>query len=266
MNVAPVRFANLQSMMDLFRSLINDDGGGQDGPQDGLIATNDAPFTVPFLRSACNWVYRELRNVGDPALILDNYLVLGLPALLARNAAVQVALGFQGYFDGYQSHGQWRLPAELIAIDKVWERVAGDELNFVPMANRPDGLPPRQQLWRMGEYEWRQNKLVMPGALNSVDLRIRCKVTLPPILDTQNLDFATTYVPLIDAEDAIVDRMLVLYARRFDPERLAEAKQESKESMFQLQRAISRTRQRQQNARSDFGLDATGGFEQFGDL
>lgn len=263
--LAPNRYANLQGMMDLFRSMINDDGGGADGPQGGIIATNEAPFTLPFLNASIRWIYRKLRNIGDPALILDNYILLGLPALTGPDPAVQVSLGFLGYFDGFENHSQWTLPSGAMGVDRVWERVTASALNFYPLQPRPDGLRPSQQTATMREYEWRGNALWMPGALESVDLRIRCKITLPDILGG-DLDFSTTYVPVLDAEDAIVDRMLVLYARRFAPEQLADAKMASEGadgnggSIFDLRQETVRQAQRNQNSRRDFGEQAVGNF------
>jgi hypothetical protein len=253
------RFPNLQGMMDQFRSLINDDGGGNDGPQGGIIATNDAPFTKPFLNKAIRWLYRKLRNVGDPALILDNYLLLGLPALTQPNPAVQVSLGFLGYFDGFAMHSQWTLPAGAMGIDRLWERASSTGLDFVTVRAAPDGLTPRMQTERMGVYEWRQNALWMPGALQAIDLRIRCKITIPPVLGNK-LDFEHTYVPVVDSEDAIVDRMLVYYATRFSPEQKPDALASSADSLLDLQKTIVRQAQREQNARRDFGEEAVGNF------
>lgn len=264
--VSPQRFPNLQSMMNLFRSSINDDGGGNDGPQGGIIATNDAPFTLPFLNNAIQWLYRKLRNIGDPALIIDNYLVLGLPPLTQPNPAVQVSLGFLGYFDGFAEHGNWTLPAGAMGVDRLWERVSATGLNFHPMRAQPDGLQSRHQTSVMREYEWRGNALWMPGALEAVDLRMRCKISLPPVLGP-NLNFLTTYVPILDSEDAIVDRMLTRYARRFAPDQYAAADASSKESIFELQRETVRNMQRYENARRDFGTEAVGSFSQWaGDL
>jgi hypothetical protein len=256
---APNNYPNLQGMMDLFRSSVNDDGSGTDGPQGGIIATNAAPFTLPFLNNAIKWVFRKLRNIGDPALIIDNYLLLGLPALTGPNPAVQVSLGYEGYFDGFENHAQWTLPSGAITIDRVWERLAGSDLTFHPMQESPDGLPGVHQVSRMRHYEWRGNAIWMPGSLESVDLRIRAKISMPAMLGT-NLNFSTTYVPILDCEDAIVDRMLVRYARRFAPDQLADAKAASAESIFELERMVVRQSQRKQNRRRDFGEDAVGNF------
>jgi hypothetical protein len=253
------RYPNLQGMMDQFRSLVNDDGGGNDGPQGGIIATNDAPFTKPFLNKAIRWLYRNLRNIGDPALIIDNYILTGIPALTQPNPAVQVSLGFLGYFDGFAMHSEWKLPAGAMGIDRLWERATGTGLDFVEMHARPDGLAPRMQVGRMGVYEWRGNAVWMPGALQELDLRIRCKIAIPPVLG-KNINFENTYVPILDAEDTIVDRMLVYYAKRFAPEQKADAMADSAESLKDLQLAITRQKQRTQSARADFGEEAVGNF------
>ncbi|MFP5231542.1 MAG: hypothetical protein ACLGQX_02810 [Acidobacteriota bacterium] len=266
----PIRYPNLQGMMDLFRSLVNDDGGGMDGPQGGIIATNTAPFTLPFLNAAIRWVYRKLRSIGDPALILDNYILLGLPALAQPNPAVQVSLGFLGYFDGFQNHSQWTLPAGAMSIDRVWERVNGSGADFYPLQAAPDGLPPLQQSGVNRIYEWRGNALWMPGALQSVDLRLRCQIALPPILG-DSLNFCTTYVPVLDSQDAIVDRMLVLYARRFSPDQLPAAALASQGvdgsggSIGDLMLQTVRAAQRQENMRREFGRQAVGNFAQWND-
>lgn len=262
---AVTRYPNLQGMMDLFRSMVNDDGGGMDGPQGGIIATNAAPFTLPFLNAAIRFVYRKLRNVGDPALILDNYLLQGIPALTGPNPAVQVSLGFQSYFDGFLNHPQWTLPAGAMGVDAVWERPSGVNANFTRVAIAAGGLQPGQQGNLNRIYEWRGNALWMPGALQAVDLRLRCKVALPPILGN-SLNFATTYVPVLDADDAIVDRMLVLYARRFSPEMVGVADASSKESMDELERSVVLQAQRQERQRGEFGTEAVGDISSFRDL
>jgi hypothetical protein len=263
--VAPQRYPNLQAMMDLFRSMINDDGSGADGPQGGIIATNTAPFTLPFLNASIRWMYRKLRNIGDPALLIDNYLLLGIPALTGPNPAVQVSLGFLGYFNGFANSNQWTLPAGAMGIDRAWERTSQTGLDFYPMTAAPDGLPPRQQCSRMGQYEWRGNAMWMPGALEAVDLRLRCKITIPDILGS-SIVFPDTYVPILDSQDAIVDRMLVLYARRFAPEQAAMADASSKESIGELQLETIRNAQRQNNMRPDFGEEAVMGFGWNSDL
>jgi hypothetical protein len=123
-----IRYPSLQSIGDLFRVSINDTmnsttgygtGTGNDA---GLIMGNQNPDLVTFMDSAIQEVYSDLRNVGDPELIIDNYILFGIPALTQQNPAVQVALGYQGYFDGYQWYPQWTLPIGVSKMLAMWER------------------------------------------------------------------------------------------------------------------------------------------------
>src|ERR1700686_529787 len=105
---------SLATIMDLVRSLVNDTQAGvTNTPGEGQIFTNNpliSPFTQPFLNSSIRELYRELRNNGDPVLIKDNVIFLGLPIINsptqggpgAVDPAVQTMLTPTGYFDGTQ--------------------------------------------------------------------------------------------------------------------------------------------------------------------
>src|SRR5271155_5052573 len=117
-----VRYPSLQSIGDLFRSKINDTMnsttgyGTGTGNAAGLIMGNQNPDLITFMDSAIQEVYSDLRNVGDPELIIDNYILFGIPALTQQNPAVQVALGYAGYFNGYSWSPAWTLP---IGVSKM---------------------------------------------------------------------------------------------------------------------------------------------------
>ena len=80
-----IRYPTLQAICDLFRSQINDTGnnttgyGTGTGNQAGLIMPNSNPDLLNFLNAACVDLFAELRNVGSPELILDNWDLIGLP-------------------------------------------------------------------------------------------------------------------------------------------------------------------------------------------
>lgn len=254
----PNRYQNLQGIMDQFRSMVNDDSSGIDGPQGGIIATNNAPFSLVYLNSAISDLFADLRTIGDPALILDNYLVQGLPAITVPNPAVQVSLGFLSYFDGYQNNPQWTLPSGLMSVMAVWERAAANG-NFTPLTAAAGGLAPRYQSGRMGQYEWRGNAMWMPGCTQSVDLRIRCTITLPDFQGSA-IDFTSTSIPIFNCRNVIVDKMLVNYARRFAPEQAPMASSAADSSLSRLQKEIVRSSQFMENRRTDFGVEATQNF------
>src|ERR1700679_992113 len=102
-----VRYPNLQSIADLFRSFINDTANNTTGSGTGvgntagIIMPNSNPDLLTFMDSAIQEVFFDLRNVGCPEFILDNYIVSAIPPLAAANPAVQVSLGYMGYFNGF---------------------------------------------------------------------------------------------------------------------------------------------------------------------
>jgi hypothetical protein len=262
------RYPSLQGICDLFRAQINDtfsnsmgSGTGQGGGG-GLVMNDTNPDILVLLNAACLDTFAELRNVGSPELILDNWIVSGLPALTQPDASVQVALGYAGYFDGYQWHPQWTLPIGLSRILAVNQRVTNSGFAFGECHHYPAGIPGALQGLLMSGWEMRQGALWLSGCLSEIDLRIRCRITFPPFLSTAAsvIDFSTAYVPILDSLNAIADKMLVRYARRFAPELLPVAKDAEQESMGKLRLESVRERQSAENERGEFGAAATTDF------
>lgn len=254
------RYPSLQSIASLFRSQINDDmSGATNTPGEGQIATNTSPFLLAFMNSAIRDVYSDLRNVGDPALVLDNYILTGIPPLTAPNPAVRVTLSYTGYNNGFTWSSAWMLPISCQRVLGLWERQSGVNATFVPM-QQVQWLPGGYQTQRMGVWAMEQNAVVMPGSLQMVDLRLRCLITYPDNFNAATLDFAHTYVPILDCTNAIVAKMVVLYAKRFAPEQYPMAIAEDARFIDKLKLEVVRQRQSIQNTRAEFGAEATGSF------
>lgn len=256
-----LRYPTLQAIANLFRAQINDDfQGATNTPGEGLIAYNTAPFLLTIMDSAIRELYSDLRNVGDPSLILDNYILTGLPALTAPNPDLQVCLSYAGFFDGFQWHPQWYLPISCNKVERVWERWTGSEQGFTDMSPAPFGLPPAYQVNRMGQWEMRQNALWMPGSLNQTDIRLRCRITFPDFLDPVSINFSTAYVPIVDSQNAIVAKMLILYAKRYAPEQYPLAVQDESRLLDKLKLEVVRNMQLTEYQRATYGNDATASF------
>ena len=254
-------YPTLQSMTDLFRSQVNDDFMGATGTSgEGLINYNTAPQVLVFLNAAIRDLYTDLRNVGDPELLIDNYLLIGLPALPSPDPTVQVALSAVGYFDGITYNSQWILPSGLISVERMWERQSGSGSVFTPMTPAPFGINPTFQGNCMGVWEMRQNQVWMPGALMPTDLRMRCRVTFPDFLNPETLDFSTAYIPILDCQNAIVDKMCLRYARRFAPEQYPVSKDAAADSLSKLRLEIVRQMQNTQYQRDPYGDEAVSSF------
>ena len=219
---------------------------------------------TPTLTCWYSWIrqfrsfFSDLRNVGDPELILDNYIVT-IPPLGATNPAVQVALGYGGYFNGFTWDGNITLPISLSKMLAMWERQSGANEDFCLMSPAPFGLPSGLQGQRMGFWEMRQGAVWMPGCLLATELKIRARITFP-LPHGPNINYTTTYVPILDSRNAIVAKMLILYAKRFAPEQYQMAIAEEMRLMDKLKLEVVRQMQGQENQRAEFGNEAVSDF------
>jgi hypothetical protein len=159
--------------MNFARILVNDVQGGITG-QD---LADDRPYTWPLL----NFCYAKLANwLEDSNVESCTYseAIIG-PLTPAPTAAsdvnTQVRLGFDGYWDGGQdvTNAQFKLPDDCVMPLELWERQASSNGPFLPMKQVLGGLPPRAGLWNFRLWEFRQNAIYMPGAIQSNLLRIR---------------------------------------------------------------------------------------------
>lgn len=212
---------SLQSICDLYRSIINDtfDQG------DGQINTDAAPWMLPYLNSTIEDLYQDLGLVQDMRLIKDNYIVNGIPALPAANPETQVALMYQGYFNGSTWDSTKYLPPDLIYLKKVWQRPSGTGATFFPMKIAVDGLCGGYQGYGLGQYEVRgNNELWFNGAMLETDIRLRYEAIWQEITG-DNVDFTTTFVPIQGSRNAIAFKMVAYYAQRLSPDQfqIAEA-------------------------------------------
>jgi hypothetical protein len=249
-------------IMDLVRSLVNDTQAGLTGtPGEGQIITNNpavSPFTLPFLNSAIRALYRELRNVGDPALIFDNVNIFGLTpvngplGLGIPDPSVQVFVGQGGYFDGSTINSLLALPSNMLYLERVWERQNSTNNSFTPMTQSQFGLPSRPQQPTFVEWEWRNYNLNMVGSTQTRDLRLRYYGSLPTFFSV-TLDFTSTFVPIIDCTDAVAYKVAVMYARMLGSPGLPDLISEEKNQMFQLKNATTRRAQSITYTREPYG-------------
>ena len=269
-----LRYPSLQSICDLFRVSVNDTAnnttgsGTGSGSQAGLIMSNANPDLLTILSSACRDVFAELRTVGDPELVLDNYILTGLPVVNSNlgqgvpNPATQVSLAYSGWFDGVQWYSDWTLPISLSRMLAVSQRQTGANQDFAPVQHYPAGLPGILQGQLFSGWEMRQGALWLNGATQQVDLRIRCRISFPTFESnpTNQINFATAYVPIVDSGNAIEAKMRKRYATRFAPEMKADAIADDREFMGKLRLEAIRARQSQENTRPGFGDEAVADF------
>lgn len=253
---------SLLNICNLVRALINDSQAGATGtPGEGQIFTDNpaiSPFVQPFLNSGIRALYRELRNVGDPALIFDNYIIPGITPINGANGpgnpdpALQVYISQNGYYDGTVIWPSIALPNNMMYMEKAWERQTGTNNSFVEMDQQQSGMGSRPQQPTLRNWEWRNYNIWMVGSTQTNDMRLRYYGSLPTFYSA-TLDFASTYVPIIDCTDALAYKIATMYARMLGSAGLPDLAAEAKEQMFQLKNATVRRMQSRDYRRMPYG-------------
>lgn len=243
-------YPSLNTVANLIRSIVGDDKAGATGtPGEGQILTNGSVTLQNLMNSAIRDTYRDVRIMGQPTLIKDNVLVLNLPPINsvlgvgAPNPAAQCALQFAGFFDGLVMVPNLLLPGDLIYPLEVWERQSGTNNPFTLMSEVPGGLPSYNQGSYFGRWEWRTDSIWMNGATLSRDIRLRYICTFAD-LAAPGIDWTQTYVPIMDSQEAIADKVAVRQAARLGGTALADAQLTAKGSIFKLRQQITRDRQK----------------------
>jgi hypothetical protein len=257
-------YPSLGVIANLARSKVNDDKAGATGtPGEGQILTNSSVTLQNFMNSAIRDTYRDVRIMGQPTLIGDNYILYNLPPVNSSlgvgvmNPAVQTALQFVGYFDGLLMWPNFTLPQNMLYPLEMWERQSGTNNPFGEMKQASGPLSPRNQVQAIGEWEWRTDGIWMNGAIEYRDIRLRWIFTFAD-LASPNIDWSTTYVPILDCQDAVADKIAVMYSARLGGSALTEARTDAKASLFKLRQQITRDRQKIDYQRPVYGGSRAG--------
>lgn len=252
-----VNFPSFESVLNNCRAICNDSfagytstaGEGQvvtDFLSDGVTVN---PFVINHLNSSIRELYRKIRAT-DQLLIQDNYVLTNLSVVTGPLGAgvadptVQVYLDSTGFYNGTSYNNTQKLPTDLYLPIRLWERQAGTTDSLAPMTQTPNGLPPRNQVDRFSEWEYRNGAIYFVGATTARDIRIRYVSLFPTNLTPTN--FSTTYIPVLDSDDYLAYRTAEKIALSLgNPQVSATLKGESDAAIFALKN--ERVRRMQQN-------------------
>jgi len=233
--------------MNLSRSIVNDAfrGGA------GRILTDQASFTLPYLNSAQRSLQDKLANAGVANFVKDNYKLLGLPAVEQADATVQVTIDWQGYYNGTETFPNFTLPQDLLVPLDLRERLGQSNQRFIRMFRPPSGIPSRQQIGVLGEWEWRNYKIAMCGATQIRDLQLRYEARLPLIGANANL--AESKILIRDSTNAMAWRVAYLFANARGAQQAPMLNAEYEKSAAEIIIRNTRADQRIQFRRQQFG-------------
>lgn len=257
-------FPSLQTIADLTRTLVNDDKQGATGtPGEGQILTNSSVTLQNLMNSALREACRDVRIMGQTALIRDNYVLLGVPPVNSSlgvgvmNPAVQVSLQSTGFFDGLMMWPNFTLPGDMLTPIEMWERASGTNYPFGMMKQSEGALAPRNQVQALGDWEFRNNSIWMNGAILERDVRLRYFCTLIS-LALPNADWTQIYVPIPDCQEQIADKIAHRYAARLGGDQEASAGMQAKDSLLRQRQQDARRRQFIDYKRPAFGQGRAG--------
>lgn len=212
-NVQPTLFPVIEDVTSLWRSIVNDTFTGKNGVSgSGRIATDDAPFTLPYLNSAIRKVLRDLRNEGVTFPIKDGVILNAVPAVVQSDPSVFVNIGYTGTNNGTTTSATPALPGDVMQVYVVRQRQTNSNLQFTPMRQAQEGLASSYQNNWLGMWEWRQFAIWLNGSLVPQDLMIRYQSGQPPI-NVPVASFASTPIFIIDCTDALANLMAGMYGR-----------------------------------------------------
>jgi len=257
-NYQATNFPVIESVTQLWRALINDTFPGIGGAQ-GRIATDTAPFTMPFLNSAIQTVQRKLREEGVNFPIKDGIILENLAPVVTADPSLFVNVSFNGYNNGTTNFAVPFIPGDCLQIYKVQQRVTGSNLQFTPMTEAKEGLLSAYQNNWMGQWEARGYALWMNGSLIAQDLMIRYLSGQPP-LNTPAADFENTPIYILDSTDALARLMAIQYgrARGADPTAIAGLKEEADDMIATMANEYIRRSQGVNYRRQAYGGGGSG--------
>jgi len=175
----------------------------------GDILKDSQPFSQTMANSAWLRLQQFLANLGYARLI-DEVILTGLPICNSADPAVQCWLDWTGFYDGTQVWTNWALPQKCEFPLKVWDRVSGFNCGWgCPLENIMDGLPATFKYQRNGIFEYRNDKIYMPGTNIPVDLRIRFAQFFPAFTTQGETQWYQQPIPIIGATDALADYICV---------------------------------------------------------
>lgn len=159
-------------------------------PTGGTILQNTAAFTQQVANNAYRRLQEFLANQGY-SKVTSEVVLLAVAAAGNVDPAYQGYIDWTGYFDGTTLQTTPVLPQDLIMVNDLWERVTGAAVpTFNTMDRVLNGLPAIAKSTTNKVWEWRDDRMYIPGATGTTDIRVRYASYLPDFVD--NSPTATT--------------------------------------------------------------------------
>jgi hypothetical protein len=252
-------FPTIEDITSLVRTLLNDTFPGLVNgvltPGAGRVFTDDSPKMLPALNSAIRTLTRKLRNANVQfpikEVILPNLTPVQSAGALAN---AQIYVGFNGYFDGETLHENPALPSDCLEVLNVWEQAQNATAGFYPLQQPGGGIINRQQSFSNQVWEWRQYQINAPGAINTVNWKIRYLAGQPPLAVPPE-DFPTTSINILDCQDALAYLTAAILSRSLGAGDVQSLELQAQDAIDEMIREACRRNQTQTFRREPYGSD-----------
>jgi hypothetical protein len=238
-------YVSMEAVTLLIRSIANDTIFSQSGE----ILTDNANFMLPLLNDALEWFQNECNNHGIGTFTKETIITPLTPTEVPVDPGTFVNFSDSGYFDGVQLNTgpQQFVPPDLLTPLFLWERQTGSTEDWVEMVERPDGLPSVLPSARFRIWEWRQDSIYMPGAVQENDIRLRYTGSLAQFVSAQD----TLYFR--GATGALAYYMVSSYLMSKNPQAATQAESRANERLNQIATRSARMKQREPITRRSYG-------------
>lgn len=229
-------YDDVETILNFARVIANDCGLSLAGN----LLSDAQPYTYTMLNIAWRKLQSKLANNAIEEFPQE-IIVSGVPAQAMsalQDMGIQSYLDFSGYNDGVSVYDSVRLPPDLEIPLRLWERVAGQKTEFIPMFPAIDGLPTEPKGGLLRVWEWRDDAIYFLGSSQPVDLRIRYKRILPD--STTN----TVVIPLIRCAVPLAYLLVEVFAAGRGSTILPVFNQEKDNEIKQLINSTTRKKQR----------------------
>ena len=213
----------------------------------GDVFTDDRKSTLVTVQAAYDFVQTELSNNGV-GTFAKTTIIQNITPVQTQDPGIEVSLSYTGYFDGVNNNATPVLPVDLRRPLVLGQRQAGVLTGFTPMFPVNDGLPARIKQSYSTEWDWREEKLYMVGALMSLDIKCRYIPFLPKLTITnQN-------ILILNSENAVGYTAAAMFSASVGGEGAGGLWDNAKEFIAQLCTQETRGQQRGNHRRQPYSI------------
>jgi hypothetical protein len=167
-------------VLELARS-ISADAATENGLAGDILASTQ-PYVFPMLTK----IYRDLQDelISGSSEIMNKYgFLLELEPTAFDNPRINVTVSYLGYTYGFnQIDPDITLPPDMIKPLELWECISGQQA-WVPMVQAADSLSSRPTTGRFRIWDFQGDQLILPGASQTNDLKIKYVASFPDLVD-----------------------------------------------------------------------------------